>query len=936
MDTMPDDDPMKNPAQTPLGGLDPADLLRQGVAEDTFAGAGDFQPPSLEEMGSLFPRFEMLELIGKGGMGAVYKVRQKDLDRIVALKILPPAIGQAPAFSSRFTREARALAKLNHPGIVTIHEFGQRDGLYFILMEFVDGVSLARLMKTGRVSPREALAIVPQICDALQFAHDQGIVHRDIKPENILLDRHGRVKVADFGIAKLIDADDPSSAASSAGDPMLTEAGKVMGTPQYMAPEQIEHPSEVDHRADIYALGVVFYQMLTGELPGKDLQAPSKKVHIDVRLDEVVLRALEKKPELRYQQASLLKTQVETIASGSGHKFTQFDSGQSEVERPAYNPWETTSIAAGSILFVVMFMFALESTQPFRVPLIAMSVLGMGICVLSIAGFWPFPSPLFPEPNFSSRNLRRNKTNASPSDPSQIESATPRSSARSEPLTPLAWLIFSLAVMAFLPGSLLDRVVFGVSFFGAGLLVIRWIGKRRQMASNRTSAPPGGEPAPTESSTPARKRDGKPRTMTWMLIGSAILVVAMTALFFSMQRPRLQDETTISSDSPDGMHSALVQTWHAMRVFDDDHTFYKFVVQGRGGAVFETWELPVPYGELAANHVLLSPDEVSFAKHGHIVWSDDSKRVSFQVKDVEVSAFNTADGSHSFQGGYLPQQDVEVRASPNSRLSFLNFDTGQIVTPSEKTIRAWDASSANGQMDSDLCEWMRSTGADLRIHAGIPDLTLLDGASIAMAETSGPNANPRAFDTMPAAKVIDAVTAVEQTLAGGPHPDPPLFGLHPNRVAAVKTREGAVALVELLENPKSGTPRLRYKLVQNGNLPTETAGKTLADQPPVVVETFPASGTRDVPPGEAEIRVRFSKEMADSSWSWSTAWEDSAPEIIGQPHYEADGRTCVVKVKLEPSRSYAFWLNSEKFANFRDINGRPAVSYLLIFQTKPN
>jgi MFS family permease len=170
---------------------------------------------------------------------------------------------------------------------------------------------------------------VPQICDALQFAHDQGIVHRDIKPENILLDRRGRVKVADFGLAKLVgQASSLSQTSNQSGSAekmetgatpvlpeSLTDAGKVMGTPQYMSPEQIQAPGEVDHRADIYALGVVFYQMLTGELPGKPLQPPSNKVHIDVRLDEVVLRALEKKPELRYQQASVLKTHLETIAA---------------------------------------------------------------------------------------------------------------------------------------------------------------------------------------------------------------------------------------------------------------------------------------------------------------------------------------------------------------------------------------------------------------------------------------------------------------------------------------------------------------------------------------------------------------------------------------------------------------------------------------------
>src|SRR5262249_20367350 len=160
-----------------------------------------------------------------------------------------------------------------------------------------------QLLTAGRVSPREALAIVPQICDALQFAHDQGVVHRDIKPENILLDRRGRVKVADFGLAKIVEGNGEGSAGLRPGaspepggnapdrrSALLTDAGKVMGTPSYMAPEQRERPTDVDHRADIYALGVVFYQMLTGELPGKPLRPPSSKVHLDVRLDEVVLR----------------------------------------------------------------------------------------------------------------------------------------------------------------------------------------------------------------------------------------------------------------------------------------------------------------------------------------------------------------------------------------------------------------------------------------------------------------------------------------------------------------------------------------------------------------------------------------------------------------------------------------------------------------------
>ena len=300
-----------------LAGLCPACLLKQG-ALDSAPQATPFTPPTPAGLAPLFPQFEIRELIGRGGMGAVYLARQKELDRDVALKILPPDIGRDVAFAERFTREARAMAKLNHPNIVTIYDFGRANGLFYFVMEFVDGVNLRQLLHTGRVAPRAALAIVPQICDALQYAHDAGIVHRDIKPENILLDRQGRVKVADFGLAKLVgttDAKPPITDSASLGNLQSEISNVVMGTPQYMAPEQREHPSEVDHRADIYSLGVVFYQMLTGELPKGDFAPPSKKVVVDVRLDEVVLRALEQKPERRYQQVSEVKTLVETIAT---------------------------------------------------------------------------------------------------------------------------------------------------------------------------------------------------------------------------------------------------------------------------------------------------------------------------------------------------------------------------------------------------------------------------------------------------------------------------------------------------------------------------------------------------------------------------------------------------------------------------------------------
>jgi serine/threonine protein kinase len=327
-----------------------------GTASGTEVGANSgFVPPPVETLAKLFPQLEILALIGQGGMGAVYKARQPGLDRLVALKILPPRPGSDPGFAERFTREARALARLNHPNIVAVYDFGQVSGagvspanvqtpgagvspasapavppaaappapspspqpstlnpqpfpsLHYFLMEYVDGPNLRQLERAAKLSPREALQIVPQICEALQYAHDEGIVHRDIKPENVLLDKKGRVKIADFGLAKILGREPQ--------DFHLTGAGQVMGTPNYMAPEQVEHPQSVDHRADIYSLGVVFYEMLTGELPLGKFAPPSRKAQVDVRLDDVVLRALEKEPERRYQTASQVKSAVETLSA---------------------------------------------------------------------------------------------------------------------------------------------------------------------------------------------------------------------------------------------------------------------------------------------------------------------------------------------------------------------------------------------------------------------------------------------------------------------------------------------------------------------------------------------------------------------------------------------------------------------------------------------
>ncbi|MBL9171991.1 MAG: protein kinase [Verrucomicrobiales bacterium] len=259
-------------------------------------------------MAAAFPELEVLSLLGSGGMGFVYHARDRASSRDVALKLLPGKLAADPAFVERFNREARTLARLDHPGIVRVFHHGQSGGFCHLTMEYVDGANLRQVMRAGRFTPAQALQIIPGICDALQYAHAHGVLHRDIKPENILLDSHGRVRIADFGIAKLLD--EPADAQP---DITLTRTGHRLGTPHYMAPEQVERPDLVDHRADIYSLGVVFYELLTGELPLGRFPAPSTKAYLDARVDEIVFRALAKERELRQQSAGQVKDEVEGL-----------------------------------------------------------------------------------------------------------------------------------------------------------------------------------------------------------------------------------------------------------------------------------------------------------------------------------------------------------------------------------------------------------------------------------------------------------------------------------------------------------------------------------------------------------------------------------------------------------------------------------------------
>ena len=944
-----------------LGGLCPACLLQIGAAADTVTDAKQppFNPPSVAELAPLFTQLDIIELIGKGGMGAVYKARQKQLDRIVALKILPPGIGEDAAFSERFAREARALAKLNHPGIVTLYEFGSVDysvvggatsptanepqRLYFFLMEFVDGLNLRQLLHAGRIAPREALAIVPQICDALQFAHDQGIVHRDIKPENILMDRRGRVKVADFGLAKIIEGgalddgggregrsapaegiastqDGLRGATSPTGD--LTDAGKVMGTPQYMSPEQRENPGEVDHRADIYALGVVFYQMLTGELPGKRIEPPSRKVQIDVRLDEIVMRALEKKPALRYQQASVLKTEVETIVStprNSRGKETQTTQHYRDYRSPqTFCGWPFVHIVSGIDPATGKPRVAkgIIAMGPVAYGVLAQGSTAVGIIAIGIRSFG---------------------------------------------LLSVGVVSFGLSSVGVLSVGLLSAGLIAAGVEASGFLCLAFHSAAGLVAV-------GGRPVGLATYPMAKD----PIALIFALLIVCTYLLGRLLLSMISYKPSRPDETQTEVTNP-----ANIEAWFAIM---DNGDFAK------------SWETAAPYFQRSIKK------EEWVARLQKIRYPL-GKVISRKVASNNFSAANTrfdAMYATSFEGMLAAIETVTYAKQANGEW----LPIGYIIRPV----------GVAGESQHGKCSWMVSPIASPEVKAITAHMTrperseaalygLLWGAWVVIV-TFGNLWIIKSFPTpgnwiVAAAIVAVFLATIPPTLriqrrffcstewAKAEGYDAASFKLFSftqknilpllifialgaafifGQMMMVKHFSGLNDLTRGLQEDAVQTKRLDDALddqknrsikkdsssfpktitlsratnqsVELSEVTQKSIVQSLENQPPVVVNTFPPSGAVDVQPGEMEIRVRFSKPMATDTWSWSTAWENSTPEFIGEPRYESDSRTCALKVKLEAGHTYGFWLNSDKFLNFRDSENRPATPYLLIFKTK--
>jgi len=287
-------------------------------------------------------QFRIMEKLGQGGMGSVYKAEQPSMDRLVAVKILHPRLASRPDLVTRFKREARAMSRLTHPNTVRVFLYGEMEmgGALYIVMEFLDGPDLMRaLRREGPMDVKRASRVMVQVCGALEEAHNAAIVHRDLKPENIVLTMQGGIqdfpKVLDFGLAKIRDLPQ-----HRVGGPILTQQGMVFGTPEFMSPEQAQG-FELDRRTDIYSLGIIFYEMISGKLPfkvqnpmdfvGHHIKTPPIPIH--ERTPErqfgplvwpVIARALEKDPNRRYQTAVEFAAALGTLIDGQAATAASF------------------------------------------------------------------------------------------------------------------------------------------------------------------------------------------------------------------------------------------------------------------------------------------------------------------------------------------------------------------------------------------------------------------------------------------------------------------------------------------------------------------------------------------------------------------------------------------------------------------------------------
>jgi len=307
--------------------------------------------------GTTFAGFRIERPLGAGGMAEVYLATQLSLGRLVAVKLLPEFLTQNPRALSRFDREARALAAMRHPNIISVIDRGRTDdGRNYIVMDVIEGADLRAGINDRTLTPSDIIRIMLALCDGLQHAHDHGIVHRDLKPENILLDEAGAPHIADFGIARL--------RWGTGGTTAVTGDNAVMGTQGYMAPEQIGSARDADHRADVYALGVILYEMMTGQLPLGTWRPPSEYgFDFPYNFDEVIHQALRTSPLERFQSASELADAMrKAIATSTDANALPVRPIQLSQSAPRSAPKKRSKLwvaGAAAALVVVAILFAL-------------------------------------------------------------------------------------------------------------------------------------------------------------------------------------------------------------------------------------------------------------------------------------------------------------------------------------------------------------------------------------------------------------------------------------------------------------------------------------------------------------------------------------------------------------------------------------------------
>jgi len=325
-----------------------------------------FEAPDPTHLAPHFPGYDITGLIACGGMGAVYHAVQRSLDRDVAIKILPREFSKDAAFCAGFESEAKAMARLNHPNLIGVYDFGEVNGMLFIIMEFVPGKSLYHSSNGRAIDPSEVIRIISGVCHGLAHAHQNGIIHRDIKPANILLDLNAEPKIGDFGLARPVDR-------------KIEDNEEIFGTPDYTAPEVVNSPQSVDARADIFSLGVMLHELLTGQLPSKDPRPASAIAQCDPRFDAIVRRATHPSPEARYSSAEEIASDLAKIATSAGPRILQTVAASrsrapiSRQIRPTAkqssgSPVPLILILIVAIVGAVVYLANKKSAPPARVP----------------------------------------------------------------------------------------------------------------------------------------------------------------------------------------------------------------------------------------------------------------------------------------------------------------------------------------------------------------------------------------------------------------------------------------------------------------------------------------------------------------------------------------------------------------------------------------